>query len=211
MNLTTTYNDAEQITERLITRAYAMVANAERLIAEQREKIRMLETLSFSDPLTGLMNRRGFEAALLREMSAAGRSPDAAGVVVMIDLDDFKKINDTLGHAAGDAYLKAVAQFMSDNCRGADILGRMGGDEFAIIMPHMTSGAGQKRAAELLFKLNQTFTAWEGHTLQLQASYGAARYSGRTSKEMVMQIADARLYAQKALRKHRVENEQATA
>lgn len=211
MTLTTTYNDAEQITERLITRAYAMVANAERLIAEQREKIRQLERLSFSDPLTGLMNRRGFESTLLREIAAAGRPPGSAGVVMMVDLDGFKFINDTLGHAAGDAYLCAVAKFLEENCRDADIVGRLGGDEFAIIMPRIGSGAGQKRARELMEKMNSTTMTWEGHTLALSASFGAARFSARTGREMVMQLADARLYTNKAVRKNTQPSERARA
>src|SRR5690348_5152534 len=111
MNMDKGFSTPEAINERLITRAYSMVADAERLIAEQRSRIKQLEQLSFCDPLTGLLNRRGFEGAVSRELRGTEE-----GVVILVDLDGFKQVNDTFGHLAGDAYLQAIANFLTSNC-----------------------------------------------------------------------------------------------
>lgn len=190
-----------ELNERLILKAYAMVAEAERLIAAQRQRIKTLESLSFSDELTGLVNRRGFELALKREISAVQRDPNASGTVVMIDLDGFKLVNDRFGHAAGDAYLKAVAEVLSNTLRDSDCIARIGGDEFAVLLPHTRSSTGQRRATQLQAQINGTCLTWQGLSLPLRASLGAAAYVGGDTMEDVMKRADARLYGNKAQRK----------
>ena len=191
----------QEMNERLLTRAYAMVAEAERLIGQQRQRIRTLETLSFSDELTGTLNRRGFEMALTRELGSAQRDPDASGIVIMIDLDGFKLVNDRFGHAAGDAYLQLVGRTLMDSLRSGDVVARMGGDEFAVILPHTRNTAGQRRAAQLQQQLNAVTLPWKEFALPLRASFGAAPYGGGDSAADVLKRADARLYANKAARK----------
>jgi diguanylate cyclase (GGDEF)-like protein len=194
----------ENITERLITRAYAMVADAERLIAEQREKIRQLETLSYCDGLTGLLNRRGFEAALKRELAAVGRTAHSEGTLILIDLDGFKRVNDSYGHAAGDAYLIEVADFLRMHCRPNDVIARLGGDEFVIILPITRIGPGRARAKSLLAKLNQAHMIWHDRALSLRASHGAAEYGPGSQVEATLQEADAALYIEKNRRRESV-------
>ena len=193
--------ETQELNERLLTRAYAMVAEAERLIAQQRQRIKTLETLSFSDELTGVLNRRGFEMAMAREMSFAQRDPGATGTVIMIDLDGFKQVNDRFGHAAGDAYLQAVARCLTTSLREGDTIARIGGDEFAVILPRSRPIAGQRRAVQLQAQLAATSLNWNGLALPLRASIGAAPYEGGDRTTDVLKRADARLYANKTARK----------
>jgi diguanylate cyclase (GGDEF)-like protein len=133
------------------------------------------------DPLTGVCNRRGFDAALDR--TAAAREPYA---LILIDLDDFKRVNDELGHQAGDAVLQAVASEAAGVARQGDCVARIGGDEFAIIAP----GAGPAGVLRLLHDLRDAV----GHPATLAAAL--APEDGRTPAGLFAR-ADARLVAQK--------------
>lgn len=193
--------DSADVNERLILRAYAMVAEAERLIAAQRSRIKTLESMSFTDELTGLTNRRGFQMALKRELGAAKRDIASSGTVIMMDLDGFKMINDRFGHAAGDAYLKAVADVLTRTLREGDCIARLGGDEFAVLLPHTRTSQGQRRAMQLQMQINAGCLSWQGMSLPLRVSLGAAPFGPEDNLEDVMKRADARLYSNKAQRK----------
>jgi len=93
-----------------------------------------LESLVSTDPLTGLLNRRGLEQSLARTMAESNRKA-IYSVVALLDLDSFKRINDQYGHSAGDEVLKTVAQTIKENVRAIDSVARIGGDEFVILMP----------------------------------------------------------------------------
>lgn len=193
--------ETQELNERLLTRAYSMVADAERTIQQQRQRIRMLEALSFTDELTGCLNRRAFEMAMARELGMAQRDPNGGGIVIMIDLDGFKLVNDRLGHAAGDACLQAVGRFLMDAMRDGDTVARLGGDEFALILPRMKAAAGQRRATQLQNQMQAASFSWKELALPLRASFGTASYSGGDTAIEVLARADARLYANKAARK----------
>lgn len=171
---------------------------AEQALRAQEERIRILEMMVMTDELTGLANRRGFAVALDRELSLARRDTDGGGVLVMIDLDGFKGINDCYGHAAGDAYLCAVAETLQEGVRRSDVVARLGGDEFAILLTRMDEASGARRVARLEKFFSAQSMTWEGRALPLRASFGFAAYNGLGSADGVLHTADVRLYARKA-------------
>lgn len=181
--------------------ALSTIAEAEQLIQVQKKRIAYLETLALNDEVTGLINRRGYMQALQRELSAARRDPQAGGLVLMFDLDDFKSINDTHGHAAGDAYLAAFAAVLNTELRPSDVVARLGGDEFAVIMTRVAVKPGMARAQAILKSINAKSMSWRNHSLPMRTSMGMAGYTGRDIAEAVMVSADLKLYADKQKRK----------
>jgi diguanylate cyclase (GGDEF)-like protein len=181
--------------------AKMLLEQAEQLIATQRQRIAQLENLAVTDELTGLTNRRGLMSALRRELAAATRSESANGVLIMCDLNGFKRINDTHGHNAGDAYLRAVATALQAEVRPTDVVARIGGDEFAVLLTRVDGDNGFSR----LIKLEQSFhtraLTWGARVLPLSASFGATSYGKDDTPEALLAAADLRLYAQK-MRKH---------
>lgn len=171
----------------------ARLADAERTIAYQRDRIDYLETLSTTDELTGLLNRRGFSTALRRELAACERH-DQGGVLVMVDLDRFKQINDQHGHQAGDAYLREVGRVLRDNVRPQDMVARLGGDEFAVLLTRVAPAAGQARAAHLSMILSSHALIWGNQSLPLRASFGSTPFTADDREEEIVRRADDRMY-----------------
>jgi diguanylate cyclase (GGDEF)-like protein len=180
--------------------AIGALDEAQRLIEVQRKRIAYLETLAMADEVTGLMNRRGFMGALQRELAVAKRDPAAFGVLLMLDMDFFKKINDTHGHAAGDAYLAAFGAALGAEVRPSDIVARIGGDEFAVLLTRVAAKPGMARAQSVIKNINEKSMSWRESTLPFTASMGFATYTGRDIAEAVMVSADLKLYADKTRR-----------
>ncbi len=139
------------------------------------EQMGLAEHASMHDALTGLPNRREF---VLRLEAALARARDATGrfAVLVIDLDDFKRINDSHGHAAGDALLQSVAKLLQANIRGDDTLARLGGDEFAAILPDVPDRATAERVIRKLEKALEASTEFQGRLLSIGASIGFSLY-----------------------------------
>jgi diguanylate cyclase (GGDEF)-like protein/PAS domain S-box-containing protein len=117
-------------------------------IDERKHLERQLEYLADHDPVTGLYNRRRFERELGRELAYVRRY-GGCGAVLMIDLDDLKRVNDRFGHAAGDQLIAGVAGLLRARLRSTDVVARMGGDEFAVLVPRATLGEAETLAGEL--------------------------------------------------------------
>jgi diguanylate cyclase (GGDEF)-like protein len=131
--------------------AVRLVSEVDRLAAElqaSRAHIRDLESRIDVDPLTETLNRRGFERALTRSLAYIKRY-GANATVIYLDLDDFKPVNDRHGHAAGDAVLKAIAAKLAVEVRASDVVARIGGDEFVVLLWNMTDADATAKAAEL--------------------------------------------------------------
>ncbi|WP_282609663.1 GGDEF domain-containing protein [Pelagibius sp. Alg239-R121] len=183
---------AKQLLEELL----ALAAEAEQTVAEQRERIRYLESLSMTDELTGLLNRRGFDAVFSRALARADRS-DENGLLILCDLDHFKAINDTYGHLAGDAVLRAIGEKLSGNTRQCDAVARIGGDEFAILLTQAEPDMAANLTAKLNRMLNTLVVTWNGHQIPVSASTGFDNYCSGKTADTVMFLADRALYARK--------------
>lgn len=155
-----------------------------------------LKTLAATDALTGLANRRCFLQRLEAEMARARRTGRSVSVVV-VDLDGFKEINDTYGHAKGDEVLVQVAEALARGVRTADLAARFGGDEFVLMLPETT----MERVEEILNRLElpgMTVPGQPGSSKNLSFSWGAAAYPyDGDSPERLLQSADRRLYEMK--------------
>ena len=151
------------------------------------------------DALTGLYNRGYLEESLDREESRARRSNQSLGVM-MIDIDHFKRCNDTFGHAAGDTVLRAVAQHMLSLARGEDILCRYGGEEFALVMAHASPATMLERAEKICLGVQSLEIASDGRSVgPVTLSVGIAIFPDHgASGQAVLHAADAALYRAKA-------------
>ncbi|KNZ33800.1 MAG: diguanylate cyclase [Methylibium sp. NZG] len=156
--------------------------------------------LSSRDPLTGLANRRQFELALAREVDRVARTGESA-MVLMIDIDHFKKINDTHGHAAGDLVLKAVALVLQDCIRPMDTVARFGGEEFAMVLPNCAPGFGHAVAERIRLEVqNLAVPVVPGREISVTVSIGGAFAPQwvRSSAPLWLERADQKLYQAKA-------------
>jgi diguanylate cyclase (GGDEF)-like protein len=182
--------------------AHALVAEISSHLREQDRRIAELETLATTDTLTRVMNRRGFEERLAHELSVARRH-GVGGVLIFVDLDGFKPVNDTYGHAAGDQVLVTVANLLRGHIRTTDYLGRLGGDEFAILLPRSNKRNGLKRAEELDRKLNNAYASWNGQQIAICASCGVHMYAANAEVEPLLAAADGAMYKIKEERKRK--------
>lgn len=164
-----------------------------------------LRTQSIRDPLTGLYNRRYLTETLDREIRRAVRAAQSLGVL-MLDLDHFKKFNDTYGHDAGDTILRETASFLSKSIRIEDIVCRFGGEEFVVILPTADLAAAHARAERIRSKLHELIVLHQGQSLgTITVSLGVAALPehGTTPKEL-LEAADAALYRAKREGRDRV-------
>jgi len=165
-----------------------------------------LRQLSTRDRFTGLLNRAVFNEQLEREVAVARRE-DGHFAVAMIDIDHFKKFNDTFGHAGGDEALRSVATTLRESCRATDVVARYGGEEFALVLP----GVMSTRATDLLERIRRVLAVKPIHLpnrskpVSLTVSVGVALWpdDGQSAAE-ILQCADQRLYQAKAQGRDRV-------
>jgi len=165
-----------------------------------------LSELSLKDPLTGLSNRRYFQNVLEREIEMVTRSGEPA-LLLMLDIDHFKRVNDTHGHPVGDQVLQTVAQALSDCVRPMDTVARFGGEEFVIILPNCQGHYGQQVAERLREAVSQlSLTLACGDQLKVTISIGGA-YAPRwvrSTPELWLERADLELYRAKSEGRNRV-------
>ena len=175
------------------------VDSLRRELHQTRERLDEAEKTADQDHLLPVLNRRAFVRELSRHMSFASRYGMPASLIYF-DLDGFKFVNDTHGHAAGDAVLAHVADIMLASVRDSDIVGRLGGDEFGILLNHANQEQAHKKAESLAETLNVRPTVWQGRTIPIGFSYGAFELRQGDDATMVMARADEAMYAQKRAR-----------
>jgi len=173
---------------------------------ELEEKNRLLEQLALTDPLTGLPNRRAIEQWGMRQLSGAVRH-DFHLCVVEADLDQFKAINDTYGHDAGDVVLKKFAEILKVNTRQCDISGRIGGDEFLLVVTYVTPESIQVAIERIRDQLLASHFPFGSGAVKVTASFGVADYRRGHASDFnrLMVQADVALYSAKRLGRNRVE------
>ena len=185
----------------------ALDAMAKQLQTHDRELGQALEDLTqqaMTDALTGLYNRRFFWDALTREIAAAKRK-SVPFSVILLDIDRFKRVNDTWGHDAGDIVLREVADLLKKSVRGSDIAVRHGGEEFAILLPDTAIDVAAERAESLRRELESHEIKYDLQRVRITASFGAAQYGPCTGDPAsLMKAVDAAMYAAKAAGRNRV-------
>jgi len=168
-----------------------------------------LVDLSSRDALTGLANRRSFDLALGREIDRVARSGEPA-LLLALDIDHFKRVNDNFGHGAGDLVIQAVAGALLDCVRPMDLVARVGGEEFAIILPNCPSAFGETVAERVRRRVERMpVTVGPGQTLSVSVSVGGAFAPQwvRSTPALWVERADQQLYRAKALGRNVVQLE----
>lgn len=155
-----------------------------------------VERLADMDTLTPIANRRAFVRELHRAISLSERYGDPASVLYF-DLNGFKEINDTYGHAAGDAALLHVTDILLRHVRESDVVGRLGGDEFGVILNHTDAAATKFKADELLDDIGSSPLTWEGEEIPIEIAYGAYAFKDGEDAERALAEADRAMYAEK--------------
>lgn len=183
-------NEQLDITQRELVRANRTLARSEATIRK----------LSLTDALTGVDNRRSFDDTLAEEIARAQRYGLPLSLV-LLDLDHFKRVNDTRGHQAGDAVLKDAAKLLHDNLRQTDRVARTGGEEFAVVMP----GLGQAEAVKAADRLRAILAAHPiGEMPAVTASFGVAALGNGDTSASLYRRADRATYAAKQAGRNRV-------
>jgi diguanylate cyclase (GGDEF)-like protein len=195
-----------ELLARYVARVEAAYAQLQLHVAELEQLKESLRQQTLRDPLTGLYNRRYLEEALVRELLRAQRG-ETGVAVLMLDIDYFKRINDTYGHGAGDMILKDVGLFLKDSVRGGDIPCRYGGEEFVIVLPSIDQAMALQRAEQLREGARQLRVTYQGVLLPAPSlSIGVALFPqhGTTTAELI-RCADLALYRAKRQGRDRVE------
>ncbi len=166
-------------------------------VAELQERVDTLDRLAHQDTLIKLPNRRGFMRELERLVDRAKRYGHHAAML-FVDLDGLKMINDSFGHRAGDEALIAVAQLLTKGVRRSDVVARIGGDEFAILLENSTEQSAHETAARLVDLVCGSEFIHDGDALPLSIAIGVAMIDGDGAPEAVMAVADEEMYRRKA-------------
>jgi len=176
-----------------------LMAEVDRLRRDNEEKdrrISYLERLADEDPLMPILNRRAFVRELSRMMAFTERYGGVSSVL-FFDVDGMKAINDSHTHAAGDEALAHVANTLLSNVRGSDVVGRLGGDEFGVLLVQADQSAANGKGAALAETISSTQFFHDGTPLTVSVSYGAFAFSGAGEPDEILNAADRAMYERK--------------
>jgi len=180
------------------------IASQATIALENARLFDRMQTLAMTDTLTGIYNRRQFMSLGVQEFQRARRY-NRNFSVIMIDIDHFKKVNDTYGHMVGDSVLQQVAVLIQRTLRSVDIPGRYGGEEFSIILPETGTEEAQRVAERLRSLLEEKVMLVVNHSIRITASFGVASYvRDDQSLETLLNQADRALYTAKQAGRNQV-------
>lgn len=183
--------------------ARKQVADAERAIAGLKSEIEELSGLLREDPLTTALNRRGFDEVYARESARADRRQQPM-CLVLLDLDDFKQLNDTHGHQAGDAALVTLTRMARATLRPSDSIARIGGEEFILLLPDTPVEDAQKAVVRLQRELTKRFFLHNNEKQLITFSAGVTALQEGDTQTSVIKRADEAMYTAKKTGKNRV-------
>ena len=172
------------------------VDSLRRELAQTRAKLDEAEKTADQDGMLPVLNRRAFVRELTRYISFAGRYNTPASLIYF-DLNHLKKTNDTHGHAAGDMVLAHFASVLTANVRDSDCVGRLGGDEFGVLLSHANHIQALKKADRLAATLQASPIQWNGNTIPVSFAYGAFELTSGDNPDVAMARADQAMYTQK--------------
>ncbi|RMF08557.1 MAG: GGDEF domain-containing protein [Alphaproteobacteria bacterium] len=204
---------AEEMTPKVRQAIMTLMEEVDRMRKEldrAQQRIQELEQLADRDSLVPMANRRAFVRELSRMISFAERY-EVPTSLIYFDVNDLKKINDELGHLAGDAALKHVADIILSSIRQSDVAARLGGDEFAVVLPNAEEDAAHAKAVALADAIYNTPFRWEGREMHIKVAHGA--YSFRPGEDAAKALAEAdrKMYAHKKHIKGEAQPEQPQA
>lgn len=182
------------------TEARATIRRLKTRLAAAQARIAALEASADTDFLLGVLNRRGFERELRRSVAYIRRY-QANGALFVLDVDRLKPINDALGHAAGDAVLKAVVAALSLHVRSSDLIGRLGGDEFALLLWNLSETDARAKALALEETIDGLALTFGGRAITTGASIGVAILGSHADAGTALEQADCAMYVRKAQRR----------
>jgi diguanylate cyclase (GGDEF)-like protein len=165
-------------------------------VETMRDRLKDAARTADQDMLLPILNRRAFVRETSRFIAFAERYGTPSSLVYF-DLNDFKAVNDTYGHAAGDAVLTHFAQTILGQVRESDIVARLGGDEFGVLLPHVAREQAARKAASLAAVLKAQPAKWRGRAVPVKFSHGVHQLQAGESADAAMAKADRQMYAQK--------------
>ena len=180
--------------------AAEVIARLTRRLAEARRLIARLEAHADTDFLLDIANRRGFERELNRSIAYVKRYRATAALLI-VDVDRLKPINDSLGHAAGDHALKAIVGVLAQNIRQSDMIGRLGGDEFGVLLWNLAEVDALAKARALERAIDKAACDYRGRRIPLGVSIGVTLLGADDEAAKVLERADHAMYARKQSRR----------
>ena len=170
-------------------------------LAQARAEIEQLKAAAETDFLLDILNRRGFERELARSIAYIKRYSARAALLVL-DVDRLKPINDAFGHAAGDKVLQAIVETLLSEVRASDVIGRLGGDELAVLLWNLSETDARAKAVMLEQAIDGLRISFGGSTVQTGASVGVAILDSHSEMRTALEQADSAMYVRKAQRRH---------
>lgn len=195
-----------ELTPKVRTAIMSLLRDVDQMRQElevSRAQILVLEKLADQDAMVPIANRRAFVRELSRLISYAQRY-EVPSSLLYFDINELKAINDTLGHAAGDAAIRHVAHSLLTNVRRSDLVGRLGGDEFAVLLVHSDQETADTKATALVRKIESRPFVWQDQSIALRIAYGSHTFMGNEDAAVALDAADRAMYVRKQeSRQHR--------